>query len=47
MDLRLAFRKAQRRREKRLSEKLQNPPPQEKRELRLMIANKITFLLGP
>jgi hypothetical protein len=43
----LAFRKEQRRREKKASEKQQNPPPQVERELRLMIANKMNFLLGP
>jgi hypothetical protein len=43
----LAFRKKQRRLEKKASEKAEDPPPQVKRELRLMIASKMTFLSGP
>jgi hypothetical protein len=42
-----AFRKKQRRREKKVSEKSPNPPPPVKRELRLRIASKMTFLSDP
>jgi hypothetical protein len=42
-----AFRKAQRRREKKASENPLTPPPQVKRDLCLMVASKMTFLSGP
>jgi hypothetical protein len=47
MDPLPVFRKAQRRRGKKASEKQQNPPPQVNGDLRLMVASKMTFLLGP
>jgi hypothetical protein len=43
----LVFRKAQRGYEKKASEKWQAPPPQVKRDMRLMIASKMNFLAGP
>ena len=43
----LAFRKAQRGREKIGSEEKRTPPPQLRRDMRLRIASKMTFLPGP
>jgi hypothetical protein len=43
----LAFRKAQRGREKIGSEEKRTPPPQPRRDMRLRIASKMTFLPGP
>ena len=43
----LAFRKAQRGREKIGLEEKRTPPPQLRRDMRLRIASKMTFLPGP
>jgi hypothetical protein len=43
----LAFRKAQRGREKIGSEEKRTPPPQLGKDMRLRIASKMTFLPGP
>jgi hypothetical protein len=47
MTPRLAFRKAQRGREKIGSEEKRTPPPQLRRDMRLRFASKMTFLPGP